>query len=278
MKGLRLITTGLLLLLLLPLTAVAEENFRQRVSTAIAADTNLDDIKAEINFGRDVAARILGNYSRERNKGLIRYINLIGKGIAANAGRPELNFTFGILDSETVNAFAAPGGYIFVTKGALRLMQDESELAAVLGHEIGHVVAKHIVNELRIRAEDTEGLASAGMISGATDPIRLALQQMVDKAVEILFDRGYQRKDEFEADRIGSTLVAMAGYDPTALRRYLLRMDEKAGAATADIHRTHPPNSERIAAISEFLVENALNEVASTTISKERFVRYVRLN
>lgn len=263
---------------ILPLTAGAEENFRQRVSTAISADTNLDDIKAEINFGRDVAARILGNYPRERNPALIRYINLIGKGIAANAGRPELNFTFAILDSETVNAFATPGGYIFVTKGALRLMRDESELAAVLGHEIGHVVAKHIVNELRIRAEDTEGLASAGMVSGATDPIRLALQQMVDKAVEILFERGYQRKDEFESDRIGSTLVAMAGYDPTALRRYLLRMDEKKGEATTDVHRTHPPNGERVAAISEFLVENGLIEGASTTISKERFARYVRLN
>jgi predicted Zn-dependent protease len=223
-----------------------------------------------------VAARILGNTQLKKDEDLTRYLNRIGKGIAANAGRPELDFHFAVLNSDSVNAFAAPGGYVFVTSGALRLMADEAELAAVLGHEIGHVAAKHIVKELKIRGEDREGKSVTALIGGTTDPIRLALQTMVDQAVSILFERGYQKQDEFEADRIGASLLALAGYDPTALQRYLLRIDAAKGSTTADIHRTHPPNSERSGALVNFYRENGI-ESDSGAINKERFKHYVQL-
>ncbi len=279
MTNYRQILTALTVIVLMgiPLKSGAETDFRTRRSAAILQDTNLDDIKAEINFGRDVAARILGNMELNKDEELARYLNLIGKGIAANVGRPELDFHFAVLDSETVNAFAAPGGYVFVTTGALRLMADEAELAAVLGHEIGHVAAKHIVKELKIRGEDREGKSVTSLIGGTTDPIRLALQQMVDQAVTILFERGYQKQDEFESDRIGSTLLALAGYDPTALQRYLLRIDAAKGTTTTDIHRTHPPTSERTNAITALLNENGLNG-ESGAINQERFKHYVHLN
>lgn len=276
-KHLQLLTTlAVLILAVLPVQSGAESDFRTRRSAAILEDTNLDDIKAEINFGRDVAARILGNTQLNKDEDLTRYLNRIGKGIAANAGRPELDFHFAALNSDSVNAFAAPGGYIFVTTGALRLMADEAELAAVLGHEIGHVTAKHIVKELKIRGEDREGKSVTALIGGTTDPIRLALQTMVDQAVSILFERGYQKQDEFEADRIGSSLLALAGYDPTALQRYLLRIDAAQGSTTADIHRTHPPNSERSGALVNFYSENSI-ESDSGAINKERFKHYVQL-
>lgn len=260
----------------LPLQSGAETDFRARRSAAILEDTNLDDIKAEINFGRDVAARILGNTPLNRDEELSRYLNRIGKGIAANAGRPELDFHFAALNSDSVNAFAAPGGYVFVTTGALRLMADEAELAAVLGHEIAHITARHIVKELKIRGEDREGKSVTALIGGTTDPIRLALQTMVDQAVSILFERGYQKQDEFEADRIGSSLLALSGYDPTALQRYLLRIDAAKESVTADIHRTHPPNSERSGALVNFYSENGI-ESDSGAINKERFKHYVQL-
>ena len=277
-KHLQLLTAlAVILLVGFPVTGGAATDFRARRSAAILEDTNLDDIKAEINFGRDVAARILGNMELNKDEELTRYLNRIGKGIAVNAGRPELAFHFAVLDSETVNAFAAPGGYVFVTTGALRLMADEAELAAVLGHEIGHVSAKHIVKELKIRGEDREGKSLTSLIGGTTDPIRVALQQMVDQAVKILFERGYQKQDEFESDRIGSSLLALSGYDPTALQRYLLRIDAAKGTTTADIHRTHPPNSERSGAISVFLNENGLSSNDSAAINQERFKHYVQL-
>lgn len=262
----------------LPMPSSAANDFRARRSAEILQDTNLDDLKAEIKFGRDVAARILGNMELLKDEDLTRYVNLIGAGVSANAGRPEIEFHFAVLNSETVNAFAAPGGYVFVTKGALRLMADEAELAAVLGHEIAHITAKHIVNELKIRGEDQEGKSVTSLVGASTDPIRMALQQMVDQAVSILFERGYQKQDEFESDRIGSSLLVLAGYDPSALQRYLLRIDAAKKAATADIHRTHPPNKERSSAILTFLQENGLTNNDSVTINQERFKRYVHLN
>lgn len=273
----RLTVLAVIVLLGLPLSSGAAQDFRARRSAEILKDTNLDDIKAEITFGRDVAARILGNIDLDRDEDLTRYINRIGSGLAANAGRPELLFHFAVLNSGTVNAFAAPGGYIFVTKGALRLMTDEAELAAVLGHEIAHVVAKHIVNELKIRGEDREAISVTALISGTTDPIRLALQQMVDQAVSILFERGYQKQDEFESDRIGTSLLALSGYDTTALQRYLLRIEAAQGETTADIHRTHPPSSERSSAMTAYLEENGLLNSEIGAINQERFKRYVLL-
>lgn len=266
------------LLLGLPGTARATENFRARISSQIGTETSMDDVKAEISFGRDVAARILGTLPQLRDEELTRYLNLVGKGVAAYSDRSDLEFHFAVLDSEAVNAFAAPGGYIFITRGALLLMQDEAELAGVLAHEISHVTARHIVNELGIRATDSAGTSLATLVTGATDPLRVALQQMVDRAVEILFERGYQKQDEFESDRLGTMLLAMSGYDPGALRRYLERMAAQKSPALADISRTHPGASDRIAAIGGYLTENGLTASAPTPIDKERLQRYVRIH
>ncbi|PLX97194.1 MAG: peptidase M48 Ste24p [Desulfuromonas sp.] len=264
------VTLGLLLVTALPAAA----DFRTRISQQLAAETTLSDVEAEISFGRDVAARILGNYPQMRNERLTRYVNLVGKGVAEYAGRPELNFHFAVLNTSSVNAFAAPGGYVFITKGALKLMQDESELAAVLAHEIAHISEKHIVKELNIRAEDEEGKSITSLVGGSSDPIRIALQQMVDKAIEILFKRGYLQEDEYAADLAGNGYIAMTSYDPTALQRYITRMQAQAGAKTAERDKTHPPADERINRLGVFL-EN--NQLSSTLLSftKERFKRYV---
>lgn len=273
----RLTALAIIVLVGIPWQGGAANDFRTRRSVAILEDTNLDDIKAEINFGRDVAARLLGNMELNKDEDLHRYLNRIGKGVAANAGRPELAFHFALVNSETVNAFAAPGGYVFVTKGALRLMADEAELAAVLGHEIAHISARHIVKELKIRGEDRAGKSVTALIGGTTDPIRLALQQLVDQAMSILLERGYQKQDEFESDRLGTSLLALSGYDPTALHRFLRRIDAAKETTTSDISRTHPPNSERTGAILAFLSENGLQNGNSGAINQERFKRYVHI-
>ena len=108
----------------------------------------------EINFGRSVSAKILGKYPIMRNEQMVRYISQIGTGIYAQLGRPELRYFFGILDTDEINAFAAPGGYIFVTKGALKLMRNEAQLAGVLAHELAHVDQKHIVRKLKLQGVD----------------------------------------------------------------------------------------------------------------------------
>ncbi|WP_428623529.1 M48 family metalloprotease, partial [Sedimenticola sp.] len=169
----RLLVGAICSFLLLAIAPVSDAgNYRARTSQSDAIVTQEDitaDVEAEIKVGREIAARILGRFGVLEDARLTRYVNLVGKSVALNASRPEIEFRFAILDTQSVNAYAAPGGYIFVTKGALDLMQDEAELAGVLAHEIAHVTEKHIVDELRIRGESKSSSAGiAALIGGST--------------------------------------------------------------------------------------------------------------
>ncbi|MEK6726286.1 MAG: M48 family metalloprotease [Deltaproteobacteria bacterium] len=254
----------------------ASDDFRKRAPQREETFSTEDDVKAEVVFGRELGARILGRYSLYDDKNLTRYLNMVGKGIAQNAGRPEIEFRFAVLETDMVNAFAAPGGYIFITKGALKMMDDEAELAAVLAHEVAHVTEKHIVKELSIKATDdsaTSGLAR--VLGGGTDTMRAVFTQMVDKAVEILFEKGLKRQDEMDSDRIAMIFTADAGYDPTALSRYLKKISS-AEKDTKLLTGTHPTFEERIKGLKMVLAENLLTD-KKQPIVKERFNENVRI-
>ena len=184
--------------------------------------STLSDIEAEIMFGRELSARILGNYSLLDDEKINRYVNLVGKAVALHGGRPEIIYRFGVLDSDELNAFAAPGGYVFITRGALMKMDNEAQLAAVLAHEIAHIEKKHVVKELNIRGDEDSGAGGiVSLVEGGAGTIKAALEQALDDAVNILMNRGYKVKDEIEADRVGILLASVAGYDSSALREFL---------------------------------------------------------
>jgi predicted Zn-dependent protease len=259
----------LILFVFLAHSAFAAHDYRQRASDEEEIYVE-DDIKAEVQFGREVAGRILGRYKLYDDEKLTRYVNLVGKAVAANAGRPEIEFRFGIVESDVVNAYAAPGGYIFITKAALDMVRDESELAAMLAHEIGHVANKHIVKELNIRASDDSPVGGfARMLGASGDPAKIAFLKAADKAMEILIENGYRKEDELDADRTGTVLLALSGYDPTALKKYLQRIlsDEKRDS------QTHPASGDRIAAIDKVISEEALK---TGSAGKERFDGYTK--
>ncbi|MDF1578855.1 MAG: M48 family metalloprotease [Desulfobulbales bacterium] len=267
---------GLTLLFQLPVLA-EQRDFRTRVSEKLAGEgVSTADIAAEISFGREVAAHILGRYKLDRDDRLNRYINLVGRGVALHSNRSDLDFRFAVLASSTINAYAAPGGYIFVTKGAIANMADEAELAAVLAHEIAHVAERHIVRELGIRGEGGSAQAGLAHLIGAIgDPTRVAFKQAVDQALDILFKQGYSSRDEAEADQNGLILLTATGYDPAGLRRYLAKLEE-SGAAELEIHnRTHPPSAERLAALDLVISETGLDKIAGPTL-KERFNEQTR--
>lgn len=262
-------------LLLTPYCSLAADDFRKRKSQTEESYGEIDDVKAEMIFGRELAARILGRYSLYEDKNTTRYINLVGKGISQYANRPEIEFRFAVLDTDIVNAFAAPGGYVFVTKGALKMMEDEAELAAVLAHEIAHVTERHIVRELNIKGtEDSPITGLARVIGGSTDTMRGAFTQMVDKAVEILFEKGLKKQDEMDSDRIATMIITNAGYDPSALKRYLQKIS-KDGKETKIMAGTHPSFEERIKGLDMVLAENQLTD-KNQPIVKERFNENVK--
>jgi predicted Zn-dependent protease len=253
------------------LASADQGSFRTRVSQqTVLYNASKEDIEAEIAFGRGIAARIFGRFSRYDNEALNRYVNLVGRNIAAHANRPELTFRFVVLATDIVNAYACPGGYIFITRGALEQMSDEAELAGVLAHEIAHVTQKHIVQALNIHSEKSDAAAGiAHFLGGIADPARAAFSQAVDKAVDILFNQGLDKVDEFEADKVGTELLTLTGYDPRALERYLAKIG-KLSRAHETISETHPPFPERIDALDRLISQDGLGNIKGARL-KERF-------
>lgn len=235
-----------------------------------------EDVTAEIQFGRELAARILARYKMSSDEAMIRYINLVGKNIATHSDRPELNFHFTIIVSDEINAYAAPGGYIFVTTAAIKEMRDEAELAAVLAHEISHVTEKHIVKAIGIKGADSSALSGISKLLGASnDPSRVAFSQAMDKALNYLFENGLQAEDEYQADSTGTLLLAQTGYDPTALQRYLVRV-KKQRKQLAVVNKTHPPFDSRLVRIDQLLAMEALSSQPNKTYT-QRFNAQIKL-
>lgn len=206
----------------------------------------------EIGFG--IAAVVAGRYRLSTDEGLQRYVDLVGRTVAAASPRAdEVAFRFAVLDADDVNAFAAPGGFIFVTRGALAMMEDESELAGVLAHEVGHVDERHVLEQIR-RSAVLGTARSESQLTGAI------LDQVAAAGSSLIFT-GLGRGDELEADSLGIIYAAAAGYDPDGLRRFLTRLrDAQDGAAGAGVQgrlaewrASHPPADDRLEALDRQL-------------------------
>lgn len=238
--------------------SASEAQFRQRASQH--DEEAASDITEEVRFGREVAARVIARHGLYENPMLMKYVNLVGRVLSRVTNRPEIDFHFAILNTDEINAYAAPGGYVFVTRGALLKMQDESELAGVLAHEIGHIVEKHVVRELNIRGRETSAVSGlAHLIGGSTESARTAFSQAVDKAMDMLFKDGYKREDETQADKDAVLLCALSGYEPAGLVTYFERLNAGKGKKTEVLDKTHPPCEARIALLKETLSREGID-------------------
>jgi len=252
--------------------------YRKRASHK-ALEVTQGDIESEIRFGKEVSARILGNYRLYDDEKATRYVNLVGKGLASYSSRPEIEFRFAIIDTDMINAFAAPGGYIFITKGTLKMIDNEAQLAGVIAHEIAHVTEKHIVKELNIKGYDDSPLAGLSSLlgGGSSETVRTAFIQMADKAQEILFEKGLKKKDELDSDRMAAMLLAHVGYDPLAYREFLQKIkDSEEGKESIKlISSTHPPLEQRLQSLDKTIDEEGLKGIKSSDTNK-RYNEYVR--
>jgi len=206
----------------------------------------------EISLGRQYSAQIMEEMPAYEHAALGELVQRVGNKLAAKSHRPGLSYRFTIVDSATVNAFALPGGYIYITRGMLAYLNSEAELAAVLGHEIGHVTARHSVRQ---HSASTATSLLGAVISATTGVQGIdTLTNMAGTA----FVRGYGREHELEADRLGAEYLAKSGYDPEAMLEVVgvLKNQEAFEVATArkegrkanvyhGLFSTHPDNDAR---------------------------------
>ncbi len=247
----RLIIVALLPVLYISCSTTSQQKKQERLR---------QEVILEIQYGRLLSKKILIQYPLYKNKKATYYVNQVGKSVALFAGRPEISFHFAILDSNTVNAFAAPGGYIYITKGALKQMENEAELAAVLAHEIGHVNNKHIMKQLPPPRETGFTSAVSSLLLSQGTIVSSAFNESINGASDLLFKNGYKIQDEYEADRSAIDYLDATGYNQAALIDFLQRIDSyRKGHQNTKVYHTHPPSSERIKRLRQYMEEQKID-------------------
>ncbi|MEO8164186.1 MAG: M48 family metalloprotease [Betaproteobacteria bacterium] len=199
----------------------------------------------ELRIGQGMTETLLGARPLYDDPELQRYVNEIGLWVALQSERPNLPWHFGVNDSEHINAFAVPGGYIIITKGMMKQLRNEAELAGVLGHEVAHVTRKHHLKALR----KTAFASLVGeSFAAAADSKQAELVKKLAGPTKELYARGLDKADEFEADRMGVVLATRAGYDPYGLPAVLTTLasaDPKDAFLTL-LYKTHPLPQARL--------------------------------
>jgi len=212
----------------------------------LSQSTEQIDEPKELEIGRQLAAVLLGSKPLHPDLALQRYVNQLGRWISLQSSRPELPWTFAVLDDNGFNAFAAPGGFVFVTKGLVDRVADESELAGILAHEITHVVQRHHLKAMRKTAR--AGALTQLIGSQLNNNLGGALSAQLLSLGRTLYAKGLDQEDEFEADRLGVALSASAGFDPYGLVAVLqqLRTATPDNPVFSLSISTHPPAQLRM--------------------------------
>lgn len=226
----------------------------------------------EIALGREITGSILGAAPLVKDESLQRYVNQVGRWVASQSERADLPWKFGVIESADLNAFAAPGGYVLITKGLYQKLQNEAQLAGVLGHEIAHVVKKH---QLKVLQKQQLLNAGASFISdkfGKND--KLAKKALANGAE--ISARSLDKDAEFEADRMGMVLATRAGYDAFGLAEALQTIGQtnQTDNSVALLYKTHPHPDERLAKLGDSAGDKLDNLKAGKTLEN----RFYKLN
>ena len=194
--------------------------------------------REEVQLGKQINQQLVNSDIKlYRNQNVNRYVNQIGQKLAANSARPDIPYTFQVVQDESINAFATMGGYVYVTTGLLKAADNEAQLASVIAHEIGHIASRHSIEQMRETAI-ARGFATAAGLERST-----AVQIGVDLALR----RPHSRQDEFEADQRGLRTLGRAGYAQSAMIAFMQKLLQQRSLPT--FLSTHPATSDRITAL-----------------------------
>jgi predicted Zn-dependent protease len=210
----------------------------------------------EYYLGRAVAANIAGTYKIYRNAALQAYLDKICDTIVVNSPRPDIynGYHVAVLDTQEINAFATPGGHVFVTRGLIACASNEDALASVIAHEIAHIQKQHALTSIRnaryVNAAISGTLAGIGAAVGTEQAKELAgvMGDSVNEVVTTMVVNGFSKEQEFEADATALALLASAGYQPSGILEMLEALKQKQGAG--GFSKTHPAPAERIANVN----------------------------
>ncbi len=220
----------------------------------------------ERDIGQKVAGRLLGQYPLVKDAKLQQYVNQVGRWVSMQSDRPNLHWVFGVIDSDSVNAFAVPGGYVFITKGLYQQLSNEAELAGVLGHEIAHVQQKDHLKLL----QKGQWLQAGNQILGKELGNKDKADEVVGKGAELLA-RQLDQQAEYEADRRGLVLAARAGYEPMGLPSVLQKLDTLAsqdGNRLEQLFKTHPQAADRLAELDAAVGDHFVNYKNGQLVTK----------
>lgn len=242
---------------------ISESDRQSIVKTSEALRSTFADITDEEEYyiGRSVAALILSYYPAYENEALTSYVNTVGQAVVFSSARPEIyaGYHFLILDTDEVNAMAAPGGFIFISKGLLQRCANEEMLAAILAHEVGHVCAKHGLQSIKksrlidaFRLIGTEAAQRYG--SEQLTQLTSIFEDVLGDIAEKLIERGYDRKFEYEADSLAVKYAAATGYAPQGLSGFLETMiGDSSAVSEKGWFKTHPSPEDRLEKVKKDL-------------------------
>jgi predicted Zn-dependent protease len=227
-------------------------------------------MQEEIQIGRQITGNLLGAAPLVKDAALQKYVNQVGRWIANQSERANLPWHFGVIESKDINAFAAPGGYVLITKGLYQKLENEAQLAGVLSHEIAHVVRNH---HLKILQQSQLLDIGADLLSKQLGKDDKIVQKIIGSGAEICA-RSLDKNAEFEADRMGVTLAARAGYEPYGLPEVLQTIGQtgKDESSVALLFKTHPHPDDRLVEL-DGAIGSRLDEIKEGKTLSERFYR-----
>ena len=222
----------------------------------------------EKDMGAAISTRLRQKYGVVQDAAVHKYVSLVGRVVASSSTRPNLAWNFIVLDTDGVNAFAAPGGFVHITRGALALIANEAELAGVLGHEITHITSKHTINAIK------KSKVSGAAVEAATRSN--VLEFMLDAAYSNLLENQYDQADENQSDQIGIRMSNKVGYAPAGLGAFLTRLADrnKDLKEPSGVFASHPKTKERTDKLAKQITSEKLTATATVAARYKATISY----
>jgi predicted Zn-dependent protease len=233
---------------------------------AVDAKNKVDDFKVsdqeERQMGEYVSLQLRERFGVMQDEKVTKYVTLVGSVLAQGSTKPKMEWKFIVLDTDGVNAYAAPGGFIHITRGLLGLIKTEAELAGVLGHEITHVTGRHSIDAVKQNKAINLGSDLAGSSGGLT---QAAIAKLGAAVFNSVFEGQFSQKDENESDRVGAQLANKAGYAPNGIAEVLKKIQARNGsrADRNGMFASHPAIKDRISGNEKQIKAEKLSSTAT---------------